>query len=165
MGHMLSGNILPPRDDSCLARSGCMALEMFDSLRFNRWINADYWVIMLGVNSHYSWLEEDYCRRIMDTTHYRNPDGETYFLNGLPLPDSVPLGMPTRVQLTGFNTWLDAMADVRRNAGWKLYVVNACSTMSVDTVSNDTLFYDCLHPNQLGYDRLSQAIWAKMLSH
>jgi lysophospholipase L1-like esterase len=64
-----------------------------------------------------------------------------------------------------FNVFLELVAQTRRDYGYNVNVVDAFSVLSVDSVFNDTLMSEYLHPNQLGYDRLAKAIWQSILTH
>ncbi len=164
MGHMLPGLLAPASWDSCLARSGSRSYEMYDTLCRAPWVNADYWVIMLGVNSGYGW-ETRYLWRILDTAHARNPATEIYVLNGLPICHDDGCPILSDSDRDDFNTQLDLAVETRDQLGWEIHVVDAFTTMAVDSAFNDTLFADCLHPNQVGYERLADTIWQKMTSH
>ncbi len=165
VGPMTTGWLLPPEDDSCMARSGAFAYEIYDTLTNYRDVNADYWILMLGVNAHYDLWEQTYSRIIIDSVHYRNVGGETYFLNGLPMPDTVTGPHPTDSARDHFNVLLDTIASIRQRAGWQVYVVDAFTALSIDSVFNDSLFADHLHPNQRGYERLVETIMARMRNH
>jgi hypothetical protein len=164
IGDLVSGWLLPASDDSSIARSRLTAHQVHDSLLACPWANADYWVQMTGVNGNYNYSEQTYTRAIMDTIYRRNPAGELYVLNGLPLPDTLSVP-PTISDLYYFNSLLASIVDVRRNAGRSVFLVDAFALTSVDSVFNDTLFADYLHPNQTGYERLAGGIWQKMISH
>ncbi|MBD3244229.1 MAG: hypothetical protein GF331_26795 [Chitinivibrionales bacterium] len=165
VGPMTSGLLRPPEEDSCMARSSASSYEIYDTLTNYPEVNADYWIMMLGVNGNYHIGEQTYSRIIIDSLHYRNEQGETYFLNGLPIPDTLTLPHPTDEARDYFNTLFDTVISVRRNAGWQVYVVDAFTALSIDSVFNDSLFADHLHPNQRGYERLVGTIWERMRNH
>jgi hypothetical protein len=164
IGDLVSGWLVPASDDSSISRMSLTSHQVHDSLLACPWANADYWVQMTGVNGNYDYWEQTYTRAIMDTIYRRNPSGELYVLNGLPLPDTLSR-QPTTSELYYFNSLLQGIVDVRRSAGRNVFLVDAFALMSVDSVFNDTLFFDYLHPNQTGYGRLADGIWQKMLSH
>jgi len=150
MGHMLSYMMQPPELDSCLGRSGAVSYELWDTLRHATWVNADCWVMMLGVNGDYNWSEQRYSQRIIDTAIYRNTECEVHFLNGLPIPDTLTWPQPTNANRDVFNVFIELVAQTRRDYGYSVNVVDAYSVLSVDSVFNDTLMSEYLRPSQLG---------------
>jgi hypothetical protein len=158
-----------PRDDSCLAVAGKTSYHIYDSLRLYPDLNADIWVMMLGVNGNfYDFLERFYIVALMEAIHARNRDCEMYVLNGIPVPDSVdPVYSDSAVavfqqRVLEFNSYLEEKAEERRANGWKIQIVDAFSALSEDSAWVLEYYYDPIHPNEKGYELLAREILKTM---
>ncbi|MFW6221411.1 MAG: GDSL-type esterase/lipase family protein [Fibrobacterota bacterium] len=157
-----------PQDDSCLAISGKMAVEIYHLLGRNPSLTADIWVLMIGVNGNYYSVREPYFTPILvDMMHNRNPQGHIFVLNGIQIPDTI-YEMDTivcadsidsrRQRLYDFNNTLEEAIALRQDEGKNVYLVDAFSTLSPDSLFHHEYMADYLHPNQSGYQILAEAI-------
>jgi lysophospholipase L1-like esterase len=102
--------------------------------------------------------------------HGRNPKGEIFVLNALPLPHDTIGGGYTidslfRADLATFNRMLDSAVTVRRQS-WQsrqeggAWMVDAYAPMSLlpDSAYNPVYFCDFIHPNQKGYTLMGNRI-------
>lgn len=152
-------------DDSCFAISGAFAREMLLLLdHAYKDLTADIWVLMLGVNGSFSAIEMTSTTLIMERIFERNPHARLYVLLS---PPYASLGSAQRRyynnnvtnKITATETGLIAR-------GFAASVVRADTALwsTADTFSVEPTLYnsDMLHPNQDGYDRLSDEILAVM---
>jgi hypothetical protein len=158
-----------PIDDSCLAVPSKTSYHMYDSLRLHPALNADIWVMMLGVNGDfYNTFERFYIVSLMENIHARNPNCELYVLNGLPLPDSIDPSFSDSTtsaihqRLLDFNTYLEEKVNERAAIGWHIKLVDAFSAVSRDSAWVPEYFLDPLHPNDEGYVQLGAKILETM---
>ncbi len=175
-GALTTGQLKPDDDDSCMARIGAMAFDIYDSLAMYPDVNADIWVFMNGVNDGYTRFPGFfYCQNTIDMMHSRNPNSEIYVINGLPLPHDTMdalyvIDSTDRKNLYTFNRALDSLA-IQRCASWEsqkqngVWLVDAFSPLSLpDSSYNPAYFYDFVHPNQSGYELMAQRIQSTMKS-
>jgi hypothetical protein len=169
-GPFTSNMLQPPQDDSCLAKVGKTAVEIFDSLFYYPSLAADAWVYMMGANDRYSYYGWYYTVATIDFMHSRNPKSEIYVLSPLPLPHDTTNASYTidslfRADLVTFNHRLDSAVTVRRQA-WLgrqdggVWMVDVYSPMALlpDSVYNPVYFDDLIHPNQKGYTLMGKRV-------
>jgi PKD domain len=181
-GPITTQNLLPVADDSCCAVIGKTCAAIFDSMQDHSLTNADIWVYMNGVNEAYEfptynrfWWRDNYSAATIDTMHGRNPAGEIYVLNALPFPKDTAgdftykCDSMFKANLPVFNRMLDSVITSRRQEWLSrgeggVWLVDAFDSMAVlpDSVSNPVYFFDYLHPNQSGYDRLGKVVLGTM---
>ena len=160
IGPLTTGFMAVKQDDSCFAVASYRAKDLWLLMK-NAFplLNADLWVVMLGVNDAYS-LNNEFRQLlwIIDTIHVHNPQAYTYVINGL--PNAASYGQD-RI----FNGWLadSIKARTTANSSWNLWNINAFKKfVAADSVSpNPALFAPenpLLHPNAAGYDTLSKMI-------
>jgi lysophospholipase L1-like esterase len=159
IGPLTSGYMAVKPDDSCFAVAGYRARELW-LLMSNSFpaLTADVWVVMLGVNDSYNYNTEfKQLLWIIDAIYARNPLACAYVINGLPYKGSY--GMDKI-----FNGWLADSIAVRRSANpnRNLWNINAYTKFAINDTANPKLFAPelpyLLHPNQAGYDTLSQML-------
>jgi hypothetical protein len=173
--------MLPVEDDSCLAVTGRTSAAIYDSLRIYSSTAADMWVYMNGVNEWYMFPTYylkygygNYSILTIDSMHSRNPQGEIYVFNGLPFPADTNACLTRNLDtvftnhLPLFNHMLDTAITHRRQtwqqkgeAGVWLVDVNTPLSMP-DGHYNPAYFWDCLHPNQAGYDLMANQLFNAM---
>ncbi|HUI91831.1 MAG TPA: hypothetical protein VLX68_06235 [Chitinivibrionales bacterium] len=171
VGPLCSHLLQPPEDDSSLAEGGRKAVDIFDSLFNHPSLNADAWVYMMGANDGYSYYGWYYTMSTIDFMHARNPKGEIYVLNNLPMPHDTTDGVYTidsvfRQNLNTFNRMLDSVVTDRRQTWlgsqeggvWLVDVFTPMSMLPADSVYNPVYFSDFFHPNQKGYDLMGTKI-------
>ena len=127
-------------------------------------LNADLWVLMIGVNKAYDITESQGTINLINEAHRRNPQAGIYVLKGLPYPDYYASGYMDRVN--SYNTMLTDTLAARRAQGWRAWVVDAYSVVvKSDSTIDYTYSDDGIHPNQLGYTLIGKAIIDTMQAH
>ena len=165
VGPLCAGNMSNKTDDSCYAMSGSFASFMYTMLTqgFPQ-LNADLWVLMIGVNKAYDITESQGTINLINEAHRRNPQAGIYVLKGLPYPDYYASGYMDRVN--SYNTMLTDTLAARRAQGWRAWVVDAYSVVvKSDSTIDYTYSDDGIHPNQLGYTLIGKAIIDTMQAH
>ena len=170
VGPLRSNILQPPEDDSSLAESGRKSVDIFDSLFNHPSLAADAWVYMMGANDGYSYYGWYYTVATIDFMHGRNPKGEIFVLNALPLPHDTMDAVYTidsvfRADLVTFNRMLDSAVTVRRQS-WQsrqeggAWMVDVYAPMALlpDSSYNPVYFSDFIHPNQKGYTLMGNRI-------
>ena len=161
LGPLSTGFMADKTDDSCFAVSSYRARDLYLLMK-NSFpaLNADMWVVMLGVNDAYSYnYEFRQLLWIIDTIHAHNPQAYTYVINGLPYQGAFG-------QDKVFNGWLADSLKSRKavNPSWNVWNIDAFKkfTLADSTTPNPALFFPetpyVLHPNAAGYDTLSKMI-------
>jgi hypothetical protein len=157
VGPLTTGNLMPQSDDSCFAVSSYRARDLWLLMK-NAFplLNADIWVVMLGVNDSYTYNNEfRQLLWIIDTINVHNPQASTYVINGLPY--ELVTG-----QDVSFNKWLSDSIIARQKLQRKIWDIDAYKVFAVNDTPNPVLFYSTehpyLHPNQKGYDTLAGMI-------
>jgi len=159
VGPLVTNYMAQSPDDSCFAVGSYTAKELW-TLMVNSFptLNADWWVIMLGVNGGYGITELGYLMDIVNIAHANNPKAGIYVINGLPY-------VPLRGQDSLFNAWLSDSVAVKKSLSWQIANVDAYHTFAVNDTPNPALFgpeIPLLHPNQKGYDTLATMILNSM---
>jgi hypothetical protein len=151
-----------PEDDSCMAISGISAQTLYNTMSVFPSLNADIWVLMIGVTDNYNPRGLQYTGFLMDLMVGRNPDSRLYVLNG---NQSSSDYYWANYWLPSFNQGLLDSIAVRVAAGAHVFEVDAFTALSDSAGHYDsTLFADGLHPNVTGYERLRDAIFSTMKS-
>ena len=152
-------------DDSCLAVSGTKTPEMQVLLASGfPQLTADIWVLMMGTNAQFSTAEMRGVVKIMDLMYQRNPESKIYVLNSPPYPDNSTWQYYNQYYLPPFNTALQDTINDRSAKGYKVFLVDAYSVLTKDSLLDSTIFVDHVHPNQTGYDILGDKILQTMFS-
>jgi hypothetical protein len=156
IGPLPTGFLTDKKDDSCLAVSSYRAKDVFLLMRNNfPALSADLWVLMLGVNDSYSRAELQNLMSIVDLIYTNNPLAFTYIINGLPFTQAYG-------QDTVFNKWLADSVRVKKAANRKIWNIDAYKKFAAGGGPVADLFIageiPPIHPNQRGYDTLSQMI-------
>ncbi len=153
------------KEDSCFAVGSFRAKDLWLLMR-NSFpnLNADIWVLMLGVNDRYSFNELFYIVQIVDLIHANNRLACTYVINGLPYNGP---GIPgvTGQKDTVFNRALSDSIKVRKQ-NRNIWNIDAYKVFAVNNTPNPLLFTPTdplLHPNRLGYDTLARMLLDTML--
>ncbi|MBD3422678.1 MAG: hypothetical protein GF398_21395 [Chitinivibrionales bacterium] len=161
-GPFFSSKMTDKQLDSCFAVSGSWG-GMMRNLYENSFpkLSADLYVVMLGVNWQYSYLEKENIRSILNEVYTRNAHAHVYFVNGLPYPDSWNSAFHSRV--SAFNAEFRDSIAAWNQIGRKIWNVDVHSSF-VDSAYQrvDSLFDDDLHPNQAGYNRMASSILNSM---
>lgn len=161
VGTLQTGILFPDSDDSCLALSGASAGQSRILLSTSEGVKPDSWILMLGVNWGYHFTETQNILTLLSEMRARNTKADMYVLNGIPYPPSFWSWEHTR--LDNFNEQLSDSVSYRRDSlGWNIEFVDAYSAFMGDSVRNETLFADDLHPNQEGYDTLAVLLLRSM---
>jgi lysophospholipase L1-like esterase len=155
-GPLQTVNFALPQYDSCMAVSGAKSWGILDSLSYHPELNADIWILMIGVNDNYSYWEQRYTSAIIDTLHNRNTDSYIYVLNGLPYPDQYP--QSSIDAMYSFNRMLDSIVTTKQSDSWNIRLVDAFKAIAPDSAFNQELFYDQLHPDEAGYAVIADEI-------
>lgn len=151
-------------DDSCLAFSGTTARDMSYILKSYPELKADIWVLMMGANSEYKSPELNFTISMIDTMYNRNQKSRIYVLNSPPFPN-IPRWEPANTTyLPAFNEDLYDAISTRKGNGYLITMVDAFTLLSNEGEFDSTLFCDHVHPNQTGYDLLTEEILKKMFS-
>jgi lysophospholipase L1-like esterase len=142
-------------DDSCMAIMDTRAKDLCNMMTAFPSLTADIWVLMIGVNDGYNPQEQTFTTALIDVMYMRNPTGRIYVLNGEPL---------SSYWVPSFNQNLTDAIAARVAGGCSVFQVdaNAALTDSSGYYNDPTLFYDGVHPNQKGYDRLRDTIFSTM---
>jgi hypothetical protein len=151
-------------DDSCLAVNGAQARHIYDSLYMHPDLNADEWVLSVGVNGdYYNFWERYYTVALIEAIYRRNNAASIYVLNGLPLPDT--MGVERISRLNTFNATIEGSVSDWQNAGRSIYLVDAFHALAPDSSFPDQYFTDHLHPNDSGYAVIASEILDVMGNH
>lgn len=145
-------------DDSCLAISGSLGREMMLLLSSGYpQLTADICVVMLGANGEFNLRERQATVGMMDRMFLQNPAAHVYMVNAPPLGPTFDYtnGYYNRA---GYNTFLADSVAARTTQGYGAFLVNADSILAPHGVFDSTQYFDEIHPNQKGYDGLSDAI-------
>jgi hypothetical protein len=163
-GPLITNLITPPSDDSCFAVSGYTAKNLW-TLMANSFptLNADTWVVMLGVNGGYYYSELYYLMFILNQIHTNNPQAGIYVINGLPF-------VPSYGQDKIFNGWLADTIAAKKKLNWNISNIDAFTKFAINDTPNPVLFtheppgaeIGLIHPNQAGYDTLANLILRTM---
>jgi hypothetical protein len=160
IGPLLTAFMGQSPDDSCFAVGGYTAKELW-ILMTNSFptLNADMWVIMLGVNGGYSSIELNSLMNIINAVHANNSKAGIYVINGLPY---APLSGQDQL----FNGWLSDSITAKKSLAWKISNIDAYHKFAVNNAPNPALFAQespaLVHPNQAGYDTLANLILSTM---
>jgi len=152
-----------PSDDSSMAISGIRAKDLLCVFRSFPNLKADIWVLMLGANSEYKNEELKKTIESIDEMFSRNPQSRVYVLNSPPFPDLLKWESAND-SLKIFNQGLSNAVSVRENEGKRIALVDVFTLLTNEGVFDQTLFYDHVHPNQVGYDIMSEGILQIMIS-
>ena len=158
-GPLTTGFMANTPDDSCFAVASYRARDLWLLMKNSfPTLNADLWVLMIGVNDGYSYNNEfRYLMWIIDTINVHNPQACTYVINGLPYRGS--FGMDKV-----FNGWLIDSITARKNTNpsRNLWNIDAYKVFALNDTANPAFFAPelpyLLHPNQRGYDTLARMI-------
>lgn len=153
-----------PIDDSCLAISGSLGREML--LLFSSGypqLTADIGVVMFGANGEFNLRERQTTVGMMDQMFLRNPTAHMYMVNSPPLGPTFDY-TNSYYNRAGYNTLLADSVAARIKQGYGAFLVNADSILAPGGVFDSTQYFDEIHPNQTGYDGLSDAILRVMHS-
>jgi len=144
------------QDDSCFAVSGALAREMLLLMdHAYQKLTADIWVLMLGVNGNFSDVETKATIDMINRMVVRNPAARVYVLTSQPF-NSLP-----EVQRYYYNNHIRQSVDSLRVAGYATFVVETGDSTLYDESTGefvDSLAYDAVHPNTLGYHHIGDAI-------
>jgi len=145
-----------PVDDSCFAIAGSFAREMLILMdHANTTLTADIWVLMLGVNGSFSAIETQATIDMMKRMATRNPHARIYVLTSQPFV-SIP-----EVQRNYYNDHVRLGVDTLQDSGYAAFVVDVGDSTLYDEYTgefNDTLSWDPVHPNIIGYRRMADHI-------
>jgi hypothetical protein len=164
VGPATTGLMSEIADDSCLAVASYKAKDIWLLMK-NAFasLNADSWVVMLGVNGGYTIDGNEFFSliSIIDNIHTRNPKAATYVINALPYKNSASPD-------TLFNRKLADSISVRkkRDSTWNIWDIDAFKAFAINDTTNPALFdttgfgsgTKLLHPNQAGYDTLAKIL-------
>jgi len=150
-------------DDSCLAISGTTARDMKYVFKSYPDFKADIWVLMMGANSEYKNPELENTIYLIDEMHSRNPQSRIYVLNSPPFPEPSQWES-SNYYLNIFNQELSDSVSVRESEGKKIALVDVFTLLTNEGELDQTLFHDHVHPNQTGYDMMSEEILRIMFS-
>ncbi len=142
-------------DDSCFAISGSLALEI-NLLLEHAYpaLTADIWVLMLGVNGSFDAKETSATHTIIRTIFTRNPEAQLYVLTSPPYTQNL-----SAIQFLTYNRKLRDTISYWAENSYGAHIVEADSVLSDGTTIYDSLFSnDVVHPNQAGYNALSDEI-------
>jgi hypothetical protein len=149
-------------DDSSLAISATKAFDIYTLLNSEAAaLSADLWVLLIGCNGEFNSTERYYANLIMDIMVNRNSDARIYVLNSPPLDTMFTVHA---ANLPGFNQFIADSVAAKAARGAHTYLVDAYSTLTVNGKYNKPWYSDYVHPNQTGYNRLSNAIYTIMKS-
>jgi lysophospholipase L1-like esterase len=147
-------------DDSCLAVSGIKAIDIYQMLISEAaTLNADIWVFMTGANDAFSTTERNYANQIINIMISRNRAARVYVLNSPPLDSTFSTH---NANLPGFNTFLSDSVAAKASRGSPIFLVDAFTALTVNGKYNKPWFYDYVHPNQTGYNRLTAVITTRL---
>jgi lysophospholipase L1-like esterase len=150
VGPVATGYLEPVRDDACAAIVGEVAPHIWQLLEYARpEINADMWVVYLGVNGSYNGTERDYIYKIINTIYGRNAAAQAVLIGGFPYH---------YYPVVSFNGWLYYTAEYMREDGRRIRYVDVDDPFTRSGYVNLSLVPDGIHPNQQGYDILSRMI-------
>jgi hypothetical protein len=162
VGPLPTGYLTPKADDSCFAVSSYRAKDLWLLMK-NAFplLNADMWVLMLGVNDSYSYNNEfRQLLWIIDTINVHNPQATTCVINGLPY--KLASGQDAQ-----FNKMLSDSIAARQKAQRKIWNIDAFKAFAINDTANPALFFapenPYLHPNQMGYDTLAGMVLDSLL--
>jgi len=150
-------------DDSCMAVSGIKAKDMLLVFRSFPDFKADIWVLMMGANSEYRNPELENTIYLIDEMYSRNPQSRVYVLNSPPFPETSQWES-SNYYLEIFNQRLSDSVSTRKSDGKKIALVDVFTLLTNEGEFDQTLFCDHVHPNQTGYDIMSEEILRIMLS-
>ena len=157
-----------PQDDSCLAVSGSVAREVNMLLDAFPALRADIWVLMIGCNDGFSdgtsTDELKYAILLIDKMHQRDPGSRIYVLNSPPYPDGSRWSYYNNYTLPNYTKKLTDTVSNRSAGGYNIAMVNTFDLLTKDSVFDSSLFCDNVHPNQSGYDLMSDEILKVMYS-
>ena len=153
-----------PQDDSCLAISGTVAREIQILLSAFPTFTADIWVLMMGANDRYSTREMNNTISLVDQLYERNSESRLFVLNSPPFPDDVNWNYYNLFVLPHFNQGLSDAIVERKERGYKIEMIDAFSLLTKDGLFDSTWFYDHVHPNLMGYERLGDEVLRIMFS-
>ena len=150
-------------DDSCMAISGTEARDMKYVFKSYPDFKADIWVLMMGANAEYKYPELNNIVDLIDEMFFRNPQSRVYVLNSPPFPEDWNW-ISANSALSIFNEDLSYKVSERKNEGKMIALVDAFTLLTNEGKFEQTLFYDHVHPNQTGYDIMSEEILRIMFS-
>jgi hypothetical protein len=145
-------------DDSCMAVSGIKAKDMLFVFRAFPDLKADIWVFMMGANSEFNNDELKYTVNLIDEMYSRNPQSRVYVLNSSPISNS------QNRFLSNFNQELSDSVSTKKSEGKEIALVDIFTLLTNEGEFDQTFFYDNVHPNQTGYDMMSEEILQVMLN-
>jgi hypothetical protein len=145
-------------DDSCMAVSGIKAKDMLFVFRAFPDLKADIWVFMMGANSEFNKDELKYTVNLIDEMYSRNPQSRVYVLNSSPISNS------QNRFLSNFNQELSDSVSTKKSEGKEIALVDIFTLLTNEGEFDQTFFYDNVHPNQTGYDMMSEEILQVMLN-
>lgn len=144
-------------DDSCMAISGTVARDMRYVFKSFPKFEADIWVCMMGANAEYKNPELQNTLALIDEMFSRNPQSRIYVLNSPPFPEPSQWES-ANWSLSIFNQGLSEGVSGREADGYKIALVDVFTLLTNDGEFADTLFFDHVHPNQAGYNIMSEGI-------
>ena len=155
--HMFGSTV----DDTCLAIDGITAKNLARQLDSGATsLTADIWVFLIGANGVFNLDERNYTNRIMDTMIARDSSARIYVCNSPPLnPDTFTVHS---ANLPGFNKFIADSVTAKSSRGAHMFLVDAFTTLTTNGQYNKAWYNDAIHPNQTGYNRLVDTIFARM---
>lgn len=159
-------------DDSCFAYPKSVAEQMQVLMKGCPDLTADIWVWMMGTNSLESYgdarSELQYFVTLLDYSYTRNPDARIYVCNCIPFEYDTDINglYQTRIGfLDYFNRNLSYRINSLRFSGYDIFEVDANRLwMNNENLPDSALYYDPVHPNQNGYEKLGKEILRVMWS-
>jgi lysophospholipase L1-like esterase len=148
-------------DDTSLAIDGITAKNLARQLDSGATsLTADIWVFLIGANDAFNFDERNYTNLIMDTMIARNSNARIYVCNSPPLSASFTVHM---ANLPGFNQFIADSVAEKSLRGAHMFRVDAFTTLTTNGQYNQAWYNtDGIHPNQTGYNRLVDTIFALM---
>lgn len=153
-------------DDSCFAYPKSVAEQMQVLMQGCPDLTADIWVWMMGTNRLGSYgdarSELQYFVTLLDYSYTRNPDARIYVCNCIPFEYDTDINAlyQTRIGfLDYFNRNLSYRINSLRFSGYDIFEVDANRLwMNNENLPDSALYYDPVHPNQNGYEKLGKEI-------
>lgn len=156
VGTLQTGILTPDIDDSCMALGGATAGQINTLLSTSEGVVPDTWVLMLGVNAYYTQLAQQLS--LLGQMHARNGNSQIFVVNGIPYRDVYPWYYYHDDQAAFNESLADSVAYRSDSLNWNIEYIDAYTAFMDESVRNEALFADDLHPNQTGYDTLATLI-------